>query len=185
MRRLSVSGRKTMMAAMALVILAFSDSAAIETNPFETLGIVKPKTRVEAPAFTLAAIDGTNVSLKDFRGKIIFLNFWATWCVPCQKEMPGMEKLWSTYGDHDFVIIAVAADKGSPDNVRRFANRLGVSFPVLLDPEGGVRNSYEVSALPTTYIIGMDGKISGRIIGAIDWDMAMFRELIDTLSSDD
>jgi len=169
---------------MALVVLMFSNSTAIETNPFETLGIVKPKVRVEAPVFTLATIGGGNVSLEDFRGKIVFLNFWATWCVPCREEMPGMEKLWSAYGDHDFVIIAVAADKGSPDNVRRFANRLGISFPVLLDLKGSVRNSYEVSALPTTYVIGADGKISGRIIGAIDWDMAMFRELIDMLSSD-
>jgi peroxiredoxin len=145
-------------------------SGAYADDLFSEMGVIKPKVRVEAPEFTLASLGGGERSLEDFKGKVILLNFWATHCEPCREEMPAMERLWKEMKGKGFVIIAVAGDRGSPKRVEEFCKTHGVTFPVLLDPRGDVRRTYEVTVLPTSYIIGRDGKFIGKVIGERQWD---------------
>ncbi len=151
-------------------------------DPFHELSVIRPKVRVEAPAFTLTNINGATFDSKnEFKGKVTFLNFWATWCAPCREEMPAFTKLWKKFRNRGFTIVSVSADRGDSDLVREFSDRFDIGFTVLLDPEGKVRNEYEVTALPTTYIVGKDGLITGKIIGSAPWDSPAAVKLIENL----
>ena len=143
--------------------------------------ITYPKQRLEAPAFRLPDLNGQVVSLQAYRDKLVLLHFWATFCAPCLEEMPALESLWQEYGRDGLVILGIAGDRGNTDRVREFATKTGVSFPVVHDQDGRIRNRYEVLALPTTYLVGRDGKISGRAIGARPWSDPGGREVIESL----
>jgi peroxiredoxin len=151
---------------------------AEEAAPFD---FTYPKQRLEAPAFQLQDLNGNDVSLDAYRGKVILVHFWATFCIPCLGEMPVLESLWQQYGGEGLVILGIAGDRGNTEIVREFAEKTGVSFPVVHDSDGRVRNQYEVAALPTSYLVGRDGKISGRAIGTRSWDEPGGREVIETL----
>ena len=143
-----------------------------------------------APGFELITMDGDSMSLGQFEGEVVLLNFWATWCPPCVHEMPSMERLYQDLRAQGFVVLGVTVDvdPGEPDAqgrsqgiVREYVERLGVTFPILLDPEGSVEGVYNVSGLPTTYVIGRDGRIEGRIVGAREWDSEEYRARIQDL----
>jgi peroxiredoxin len=151
---------------------------AEEAAPFD---FTYPKQRLEAPAFQLQDLNGNDVSLDAYRGKVILVHFWATFCIPCLGEMPVLESLWQQYGGEGLVILGIAGDRGNTEIVREFAEKTGVSFPVVHDSDGRVRNQYEVAALPTSYLVGRDGKISGRAIGTRSWDEPGGREVIEIL----
>jgi peroxiredoxin len=140
-----------------------------------------PRQRLPAPAFTLSDPENSPYSLDEYRGKVILLHFWATFCAPCLEEMPALETLWQRYRERGLVVLAIAADRGDSRVVSDFAVNTGVSFPVLLDPDGVVRNRYEVVALPMSYLVGRDGRFSGRIMGTRDWNGPAGREVIETL----
>jgi peroxiredoxin len=165
---------------LTLIILILSP-ALYGAELFFSSSVIKPKVRVEAPAFTLTSLDASELGLTDFKDKIILLNFWATWCAPCREEMPDMEILWQTLKEAGLVVIAVAEDRGGPKAVREFAGEHNITFPILLDPAGSVRRAYEVTGLPTSYIIGRDRKISGKVIGARDWDGTQSIKFFKTL----
>jgi cytochrome c biogenesis protein CcmG, thiol:disulfide interchange protein DsbE len=113
-----------------------------------------------APDFRLLATDGSTVRLEDLRGKVILLNFWATWCPPCRAEMPELDSLYREHGaQHDFVVLGVDAEE-SQVQVRDYARSHNVSFPLLLDGDGKVTDSlYAVRSLPTSMIIDREGRI--------------------------
>ncbi len=152
-----------------------------QADPFTDLGVDTPKARLPAPAFNLSTLEGDKKQLSDYRGKVVLLNFWATWCLPCRDEMPGMQTLYKKYKDRGLMIAAVSADQNNFDNVKSFVNQLSLDFPVLMDPKGDVRNRYEVIGLPMSYLIGRDGKISGRVLGEKEWDSAEAFALIEHL----
>jgi len=135
---------------------------------FSSLGIQKINPPVKAKDFTLEDLKGSAVSLRDFEGKVIFLNFWATWCPPCRIEMPDMEKLWQKFKDEDFVILAVDL-RERKDKVSSFVKENGYTFPVLLDSGGEVANTYGITAIPTTYLLDPRGRIVGKALGARHW----------------
>ena len=147
--------------------------------------ITAPKQRLAAPGFRLPDLAARRVSLEDFHGKVVLAHFWATFCVPCRHEMPGLETLWQEYREQGLVILGIAADRGSVEVVRDFSEQSGITFPVLHDAEGLVRNRYEVIALPMSYVIGRDGKISGRAIGSQDWNSPAGRRVIEALLQSD
>lgn len=143
-----------------------------------------------APGFDLPTLDGDTTSLDAYDGQVVLLNFWATWCPPCVHEMPSMERLYQDLRARGFVVLGVSVDvdPGQPDAdgrvqgiVREYVDRLGVTFPILLDPAGSVEGVYNVSGLPTTYVIGRDGRIEGRIVGAREWDSEEYRRRIEEL----
>lgn len=122
-----------------------------------------------APDFTLPGLDGESVSLGDYRGKVVLLNIWATWCPPCLAEAPSMEKLYNRFKDDDFKLLAVSIDEDGKNAILPFMKSKDLSFTVLLDPEGIITKLYGTTAVPESFIIRKDGKIDGKIKGAIDW----------------
>ncbi len=162
-----------------LASLCFVTTAMAADVPSESLDY--PKKRLPAPDFSLRDLDGQSLRLSDYRGKVVLLNFWATFCSPCRREMPALEKLWRDYRGQGLVVLAVAADRGAPDHVRRFIEEGGYSFPVVLDPNGAARKAYEVVALPMTYIIGRDGRFHARALGERRWDSSILQARIEAL----
>ncbi len=122
-----------------------------------------------AKDFTLPDLDGEKVTLSDLRGKVVLLNFWATWCPPCRKEMPSMESLHRKYGEKDLVILAVAIDRKGAKVAKPFVEENGLTFPVLIDRRGRVSDLYGVYAVPTTFVIDRNGTIVDKVQGAADW----------------
>jgi len=120
-----------------------------------------------APAFTLKGLDGDSVSLSDFRGHPIVINFWASWCPPCRDEMPVMVEAYRAHKDSGLIILAVNGrdQETSMRAIRRFVAEFQMSFPVLLDEHGSVRKRYRLRGLPTSVFIGADGLVRGLIIG--------------------
>lgn len=119
--------------------------------------------------FTLEDLDGNNVSLSDFKGKKIFINFWATWCPPCKAEMPDMEKLYQETKDSDLVILAVniGDDKKT---VQEFTTKNEYNFKVLLDLDAKVGRLYQASSIPTSYFVDTEGYLNNGIVGPMSLD---------------
>lgn len=111
-----------------------------------------------APLFILKDSEGRNVSLADYKGKVVFLDFWAPWCLPCKEELPALEGLYRKYNREGLEIIAVAVES-TGKSVSRFLQRIAVSYPVVLDSKGAASEAYRCSHMPTGYIIGRDGVI--------------------------
>jgi len=135
---------------------------------YASVGVQRINPPFEAEGFTLEDLRGSMISLKDLRGKVIFLNFWASWCGPCRIEMPAMELLWQVFQDDDFVILAVDV-KEERDTVSSFIEKNDYTFPVLLDSRGKVANMYDVRAYPTSFLIDREGKVVGKAVGARKW----------------
>jgi peroxiredoxin len=118
-----------------------------------------------APDFTLQSIDGKTVRLSDFRGKAVLLNFWATYCAPCRIEMPWFVELQKQYAAEGLQVVGVAMDDARPEDIEKFANELGVNYPILVGQET-VGNAYGgVQFLPSTFYIGRDGKVVDKVFG--------------------
>ncbi len=169
------------------LLLVWISAANPEDRSLESLyasvGIQRVTPPMKALHFTLKNLEGYEVSLKDFAGKVVFLNFWATWCGPCREEMPSMEKLWQRFREDDFVILAVDL-RESKGEVVSFMKEYGLTFPVLLDSKGEVGSMFGVRAIPTTYLLDFEGRIVGGAIGARNWESEDAFELIESLLSD-
>lgn len=123
------------------------------------------KSQVQAaPDFTLTDLDGQNISLSDFQGKNVYINFWASWCGPCKLEMPDIEKIHQDYKDKDLVVLAVNIGE-SQDKVKTFMNANSLSFPVLLDSQGKTAKTYKVSSIPVSLFVNKEGLIVGKQVG--------------------
>jgi peroxiredoxin len=123
-----------------------------------------------APDFSLRDLDGHMHRLSDFRGKVVFLNLWATWCPPCRMEMPSMERLHQRLRGKDFVMLAVSQDEAGASAVEPFVHEMGLTFPILLDAEGVVPPLYGVTGYPETFLINRGGQVVHHTIGPEDWD---------------
>jgi peroxiredoxin len=138
---------------------------------------------IVAPDFSLAKLSGGSTSLKEFKGKVIFLNFWATWCVPCRLEMSTMEKLHREFGDRGLSVLAVNFKENGLE-VGQFVDELKLTFPVLLDRDGVVSEEYGVWSLPLTYFIDRQGRSIGKVVGYRAWDgpdgKSFFEDLLQT-----
>jgi peroxiredoxin len=136
-----------------------------------------------APEFRIQALDGRSVSLADFRGKVVMVHFWATWCPPCVEEMPMLEQLYRSLGSADFKILAVSVDEGRAGAVAEFMQKNKLSLPALLDPGKSVAGLYGTFKFPETYIIDRRGVVKYKAIGPRNWtapaNMNVIRELIE------
>jgi thiol-disulfide isomerase/thioredoxin len=145
--------------------------AGLSKGPMAPL-VVRPKP-LDLPAFTFAGADGKPKSLADFSGKIVLLNIWATWCVPCREEMPALDQLETKLGGKDFAVVAVNIDKGGPDKAASFLKQTGATHLALYtDPSGKLFSTLKTVGMPTTLIIGRDGKEIARLVGPADWASA-------------
>jgi thiol-disulfide isomerase/thioredoxin len=123
----------------------------------------------KAPPFTLRDLEGREHRLAQYRGKVIVLNFWATWCVPCREEMPSLDRLAAKLADRPFIVLAVNYSEGAP-RVREFGEKLSLRFPLLLDSDGSVARSWKVKVLPVTYVIDANQQLRHVAVGEIAWD---------------
>ena len=167
-----------------LVLLLFLlNGVAQAAAPLADLFVVPEEERHPAPDFVIENLRGGNAGLKDYKGKVVLLNFWATWCMPCRAEMPSMETVWKKYKEQGFVVVAVSVDEGSKGRIETFSKLLDLSFPILLDPESKVSDLYKVSNMPTSFLIDRNGKIISRIVGSDDWMSAEAIQLVGNLLS--
>ena len=156
-----------------IVILLFFSLFAVSAQTIEEemikSGFSVFKEKVSLIDFTLPDLDGNNISLKDYRGKVVMLNFWATWCPPCRREMPSMEKLYNII-DKDKIDIAAVNIQEKKKTVSDFIAKNNYSFPVLVDEEGKAASIYQIRSIPTTFIIDKKGYLRAMITGSIEWD---------------
>ena len=150
-------------------------------DSFLKMGVVSPENEKLAPNFILETVTGKKVSLKDFKGKAILLNFWATWCEPCKKELPSMQKIYEELSSDGVEVIAISIDRNKKKRVEKYIKKYNLTFPILLDPSQKVRKDYFILGLPTSYLIGGDGKLKGFISGAREWDSNASKEMFSTL----
>jgi peroxiredoxin len=122
-----------------------------------------------APDFTLTDMQGQKVTLSQFRGKVVVLNFWATWCPPCREEMPSMERLHRDLESKGLVMLAVNVEENGKKAVSQFLQKTPYSFPILLDSESDAQNAYGVFRFPESYIIDRNGVVVEKIIGGRNW----------------
>ena len=147
--------------------------------PAAQRGVVKPGE--QAPNFQLRDMDGQIVSLSDLRGKVVLVNFWATWCGPCRVEMPAMERLYRTYDRKDFEILAVSTDAQGAAVTRPFQQENHLTFPILHDADFRVGLSYGARTLPMTFMVDRQGIVRQHIFGARDWEAPEAHQLIQML----
>ena len=137
-----------------------------------------------APAFRAVNLrSGRPSSLADYRGRVVLLNVWATWCPPCRVEMPSLERLHGKLAGPDFAVVAVSIDDGDPSTVMAFVGELGLGFDVLQDKGGRIQQIYQTTGVPESFVIDRDGVIIKKVIGAAEWDgpvnELLIRKLID------
>ena len=135
----------------------------------------------KSPAFQLIDLKGEPIALSDYKGKVILLNFWATWCGPCRVEMPAIETLYKDLQNEGLEVLAISIDPQGEEVTQPFQEAMGLTFPILHDPKYQVGAAYGARTLPMTYLIDRNGVIRQRIFGARDWSGTDARELIRTL----
>ena len=138
-----------------------------------------------APAISLADSGGHSVELSELQGKLVLINLWATWCGPCLREMPSLERLQSRLGER-IAVLAVSEDRGGNKAVEPFIEKLGLkSVKIYIDPKSEVGHAFEARGLPTSFLIGRDGKVLGRVEGAAEWDSPKILGVLEPLLSGD
>jgi peroxiredoxin len=139
-----------------------------------------PPAKAPGPDFTLRDLDGKAHKLSDYRGKVVVLNFWATWCPPCRAEMPSMERTYAALNKKPFTIIGVEVGE-EWETVQTFVAQTGVSYPILLDTDSSVSHKWSVVGLPTSYIIDPQGRVVDVIVGGRDWSTPAMRDRLAKL----
>jgi thiol-disulfide isomerase/thioredoxin len=158
--------------------------ASAEEDFFEALQASRLPERVEVSNFSLPLIGGQETKLSEFKGKVVFLNFWATWCPYCRKERPALQALYDTYKDKEFVVLSISIDRTSADIVKDYVEAHHITFPNLHDQTSKVALEYGVRGVPTTYFIDRDGKAVGGVIGPREWDSKEAYGLVEQLLSE-
>ena len=141
----------------------------------------RPDLEQQAPGFTLVDLHGKWISLAEYKGKVVLLNFWATWCGPCRVEMPGMETVYRELKDEGFEILAISSDPQGTVITRPFSESHNLTFPILHDAEYDVSGMYGVRTLPMSFLIDRNGTLRHRVFGARDWNSPEAKEIIGGL----
>ncbi len=136
---------------------------------------------MRAPDFTLPSLAGPSIRLADLRGKVVLLNFWSTWCLPCRTEMPSMQRAYARLRSREFEILAVSLNQETDATVRDFVQALQLTFPFLLDPTGDAGRLYRVHAIPISFLLDREGRIAHKAVGDLDWDGPKALALIEAL----
>jgi peroxiredoxin len=165
------------MQVLTLPVDAIAASLASLLSALDLAGYTRDE---RPPDFVGLTTHGPELALADLHGKVVVLTFWATWCPPCGPELEALESLHRELGAQHIAIVAVNASESMP-SVREYSRARGLTFPVLIDPRGEIQRAYGVLGLPTTFVIGRDGRAVARAIGVRDWAGARSRELLREL----
>lgn len=150
--------------------------------PAPQISMIEPEMRSsDGTAFTLPDLSEKQVRLEDFRGNVVLLNFFATWCGPCREEMPSLEQVYKAYSRKGLVVVGVSSDVQGKAVVEPFVKDFGLSFPIVLDPQSRVSKQYRVRGIPTVYLLDKHGRIAGMHVGGADWNGKEARALIEQL----
>lgn len=174
---------RTALAAATLVV-AMCASVAAEAPTIESL--LKPlklngyRDGTVPPPFSGQTLDAQTLSMASLRGKVVLVNFWASWCAECRPEMPVLDRLYRELAPKGLVVVGVNAREDNAA-VRRYANEMGLTFPIALDPAGTINQSYGVIGIPTTFLVARDGRAVGFGVGPRDWGGAAARALLEAL----
>jgi peroxiredoxin len=167
---------------LAFVLAAAPGEAAPAVDPAAQLELVRPGRAQSAKAFEVPTPEGGKLTLADFRGRVVLLNFWATWCGPCKEEMPAMERLYQKFREQGLVVLALSNDsEGSTKSVARFVKESGFTFPVGLDSRLRVASLYGIRVLPASLIIDRKGGISYIALGPREWDLPAASRVFESL----
>jgi len=161
-----------------LVLLVLVSSATLAQVPGKGLTPL-PKGEL-APDFELVDSDGAIHRLADYRGKVLIVNFWATWCPPCRAEMPSMERAWAEVKNEGIAMLAINVGEDE-DTVFQFTASYPVTFPMLLDLDSSVVQAWPVKGLPTTFVVDPEGRLAYRAIGGREWDDPALLDLVRAL----
>jgi peroxiredoxin len=157
-------------ATLSLLIAAAALAVAAGWFVLYRTPLVKLRAGAQAPGFKLPLQGGGDVSLESLRGKIVFVNFWATWCPPCLKEAPSLQKLYDQLKGEGFEVLAVSIDDaGSSDKIAAFQRDYSITFPIPLDPDRRVYDSYQVFGVPETFLLDEQGRVIEQFVGPQDW----------------
>jgi peroxiredoxin len=151
------------------------------TEAMKELDLIRPSRTKLAEDFTAQTLGGGTFRLSEHRGKVVMINFWATWCPPCLEEMPALERLHRQHKDTGFTLMAVSVDT-DPAKVKPFLTSHKLTFPVGLDPRMDIANAYGVRALPSSFIVGRDGNLAALAIGPRHWDSNAAHALIEGMA---
>ena len=166
---------------VALTLLILRVQRPSPENPQPKANQFKSQEGYMAPRFSLRNLKGNMEGLDDHLGKVIVVNFWATWCVPCVKEMPSFENFYRRYRSQGLTLLAVSLDKGDSTKVQEFADKYKLSFPILLDAEGVAEKLYPSFSIPFTYVIDKQGRVVARVDGAKNWESSETFEAVEHL----
>ncbi|THJ22764.1 MAG: TlpA family protein disulfide reductase [Nitrospira sp. CG24E] len=162
-----------------VALVGIGGAAAVDILPVAERHVVK--LGEPAPNFQLRDLNGRMVALSDLRGKVVLLNFWATWCGPCRVEMPAMEQLYQTFPRKDFEILAVSTDAQGVAITRPFQQENHLTFPILHDSDFRVGLTYGARSLPMTFMVDRQGVIRHQVFGARDWGAPEAQQLVQML----
>ena len=174
---------KRVLALLSLFALCPPASAAADEDRLRNLGFIVQEGFVAAPDFTTEDAAGNRVSSRSFRGRVVLLNFWATWCPPCRLEMPSMERLYGEFRGQGLEIVAVNFME-SRELVQAFSREQNLTYPMLLDRRSDIAERYGVMRLPETVVIGRSGEVIAKTTGYKDWYKEDVRELVSALLED-
>lgn len=167
---------------VVLGVIGFALGAALLLTPEMTR--VEPGAR--APDFrALSVTTGDTVSLSDFHGEVMLLNVWATWCAPCEEEMPSIQRLYQELGPDGLRVVAVSIDRIAPDEVRAWTDERALTFTILQDRSGRIEQAYQTTGQPESFVVDRNGVIVKKIIGAAEWDHPAQKALFRRLLADD
>lgn len=169
---------RAVITAVSLLIVALAFGVVwLQSSKYEPLTVGKT-----APDFELPDLADKSVRLSDYRGKVVFLNFWATWCKPCKEEMPSMEVLYKNFEKDGLVILAVSIDRvTTKKDIPPFVKALNLTFPILVDSWGQTDKRYKLMGVPETYIIDRQGVLREKVIGPRDWTLLSNLQVITQL----
>jgi thiol-disulfide isomerase/thioredoxin len=176
--------------ASLLLLISVAGGSAAEDNPSEPertrLGEFIPASPLlPAPAISFVDLAGNTASLSEFAGKIVLVNLWATWCEPCLREMPSLERVQSHFGDK-IAVVAISEDHGGRKTVEPFIDKLGLkSVKIYLDPKSAMERAFKVQGLPTSFLIDRGGRVLGQVEGAAKWDAPKLLEVLKSFLGDD
>jgi peroxiredoxin len=179
-------GRITFGIAVCVIIALTTALNALAAEQQALAELLKPlnvsayPSLMHPPDFSGLTADGQTVSLASLRGKVLLFNFWASWCLECRPEMPMFERLHREFSAQGLAVIGINAREGT-STVRAYAKELGLTFPLILDPSGNINSAYGVIGLPTTFLIGRNGRAVALAIGPREWDGKAARTLIQAL----
>jgi len=175
---------RTGLLAFGLLVAALAPAASADepalASLLKTLDFRGYTSRTAPPQFSGNTLDARQLSLTEHRGTVIVLNFWASWCLECRSEMPVLERLQREFSSRGLAIIGVNA-RENKEAVGRYAKELGLTFPLVFDPDGKINALYGVIGLPTTFVVGRDGRAIAFAIGPRPWESAPARALIEAL----